>query len=125
MDANRRRAAFAGYRLLRRPSSTAQLIAFLAGIQHIRHRRLEPAVLRRTKFAASTVAAAAMIGGGAAYIAQARKVDRTAAVAGVPLVAWVAFATILTGAVWRRSRVLSGAAIVSESRWREGGSRSR
>ena len=53
---------------------------------------------------ASTIAAAAMVGTGAAYVASARKTDTPAAVAGVPLVAWVAFATVLTAALWRRNR---------------------
>lgn len=53
---------------------------------------------------AATVAAAAMVGSGAAYVAEADRVDRPAAAAGVPFVAWVAFATVLTAAVWRRNR---------------------
>ncbi len=97
--------AFAGYRLLRRPSSAgrSRSLAWLAS------NILSIGGWSRLFFGgrnlpASTVAAAAMIGGGAAYVAQARKVDRTAAVAGIPFVAWVAFATVLTGALWRRNR---------------------
>ena len=41
---------------------------------------------------------------GAGYVQSAKKVDRTAALAGVPFVAWVAFATVLTAAIWRRNR---------------------
>ena len=52
----------------------------------------------------STFAAAAMVGTGAAYVAEARRSDDVAAAAGVPLVAWVAFATLLTAALWRRNR---------------------
>ena len=53
---------------------------------------------------ASTLAAAAMVGAGAAYVAEARKADAPAAAAGVPFVAWVAFATVLTAAIWRKNR---------------------
>jgi tryptophan-rich sensory protein len=37
-------------------------------------------------------------------VAQAKRVDGLAAGAGVPFVAWVAFATLLTAALWRRNR---------------------
>ena len=50
-----------------------------------------------------TVAAAAMIGTGAAYVAEARRTDEVAAAAGIPLTAWVAFATVRTAAIWRRN----------------------
>ncbi|MEO7940365.1 MAG: TspO/MBR family protein [Burkholderiaceae bacterium] len=53
---------------------------------------------------ASAVAAAAMIGTGAAYVSAARPADKVAAAAGVPFVAWVAFATLLTAAIARRNR---------------------
>ena len=52
----------------------------------------------------STLAAAAMVGSGVAYVAQSRQVDRPAAAAGVPFVAWVAFATVLTAAIWHKNR---------------------
>ena len=52
----------------------------------------------------STVASAALGASAAAYVVQAAKVDRPAAVAGAPLVAWVAFATLLTAAVWQKNR---------------------
>lgn len=53
---------------------------------------------------ASTGLAAVMVGSGAAYVLEARSVDRPAAAAGVPFVGWVAFATLLTAALWRRNR---------------------
>lgn len=58
----------------------------------------------RRNLPASTVLAAAMVGTGAAYVARARKVDLPAAASGVPYVAWVAFATVLTAALWHRNR---------------------
>jgi translocator protein len=93
------------YRLLRRPGSTARnrALAWLAvnvgligGWSGI--------FFGRRNLPASTAMAAAMIGTGAAFVAQARTVDRPAAAAGVPFVAWVAFATVLTAALWQRNR---------------------
>lgn len=52
----------------------------------------------------STALAAAMVGTGVAYVLEARAVDRPAAAAGMPFVGWVAFATVLTAALWRRNR---------------------
>ena len=97
--------AYAAYRLLRRPKSPARnqalgwwglnvgLIGGWSGI-----------FFGRRNLPASTALAAAMVGTGAAYVATAREADRPAAAAGVPYVAWLAFATVLTAALWRRNR---------------------
>ncbi len=58
----------------------------------------------RRNLPASTIAAAAMIGTGAAYVSAARSTDKVAAAAGVPFVVLVGFATVLTAAIWRRNR---------------------
>lgn len=97
--------AFAAYRLLRRPSSGPRnralgLWAFNVGMIG----GWSALFFGRRHLPASTAAAAAMIGSGAAFVAQARAVDRPAANAGVPFVAWVAFATVLTAALWRKNR---------------------
>ena len=97
--------AFSTYRLLRSPASAAKnkALAWMTGNVlmiggwsrlFFKHRNLP----------VSTAAAAAMVVSGAALTAQARKVDTAAAVATVPFVAWVAFATVLTGAIWRLNR---------------------
>lgn len=52
----------------------------------------------------STAAAASMALTGAAFVTQARKVDPPAARAGMPFVAWVSFATVLTAAIWAINR---------------------
>ncbi len=54
--------------------------------------------------AISTVAAAGMIATGAVFVREAQKVDPVAARAGLPFVTWVAFATLLTAAIWRLNR---------------------
>ena len=97
--------AAAAYRLLRKPSTPNRntSLALLAGnVAAIGGwSRL---FFGRRNLPASTIAAAAMIGTGVAYVAEARKTDRVAAAAGVPLIAWVAFATVLTAAIWQRNR---------------------
>ncbi len=97
--------AVAGYRLLRaRPGpARSRALALLAG------NVLGIGAWSRLFFGgrnlpASTVAAAALGIGAAAYVHEARKVDGPAAASGVPLVAWVCFATVLTAALWRRNR---------------------
>ena len=97
--------AFGGFRLLRSepsPQRTRALALWAFNVSAIggwsrlffRHRTLP----------AATVAAAVMTGTGAAYVAQARSVDRPAAAAGVPFVGWVAFATVLTASLWALNR---------------------
>lgn len=97
--------AIAAYRLLRRPKSTQRNVAlyWLAGnVAAIgAWSRL---FFGSRSLPASTVAAAAMVGTGAAYVAEAQKVDGAAAAAGVPLTVWVALATVLTAALWSRNR---------------------
>lgn len=97
--------AYGGYRLMRKPSSPArnQALAWLAA-NVIAIGAWSRLFFGGRNLPASTVAAAAMVGTGAAYVAQAKKVDRPAALAGAPFVAWVAFATVLTAAIWRRNR---------------------
>jgi len=97
--------AVGAYRLLRRESSPARSRALGLWIVNVALIGGWSAMFfGRRSLPASTVVAAVMVGTGAAYIAQAREVDRPAAAAGVPFVAWVAFATLLTAAIWRRNR---------------------
>ncbi len=97
--------AAGAYRLLREPSTPPRNralgwwgvnVALIGGWTAV--------FFGRRNLPASTVLAAGMIASGAAYVAQARRVDKVAASAGVPFVAWVAFATVLTAALWRRNR---------------------
>ena len=97
--------AYAAYRLLRQPSGPERnrSLAWLAGnVGAIgAWSRL---FFGSRNLPASTVAAAALVATGTAYVRQARRADTRAAVAGVPYVAWVAFATVLTAEIWRRNR---------------------
>lgn len=97
--------AIGAYRLLRRPATPersralgwwALNVALIGGWSGV--------FFGRRNLPASTVLAATMVATGAAYVVQSRKVDQPAALSGVPYVAWVAFATVLTAALWRRNR---------------------
>lgn len=97
--------AFAGYRLLRKPTDPARTRALgWLGLNVMSIGAWSRLFFGSRNLPASTLAAAAMFGTGAAFVAEARKVDVKAAVAGVPFVAWVAFATVLTAGLWRRNR---------------------
>ena len=96
--------AVAAYRLLRKPHSqnrTASLALLSGNVVAIgAWSRL---FFGEQNLPASTVAAAAMVATGAAYVSVAHSTDTVASTAGVPFVAWVAFATVLTAAIWRRN----------------------
>lgn len=97
--------ATASYRLLRYPSSNARNRALgLLALNTISIGAWSQLFFGGRNLLASTAAAAAMVGTGVLYIEQARQVDKPAALAGVPFVAWVAFATLLTAGLWRRNR---------------------
>jgi benzodiazapine receptor len=97
--------ALSAYRLLREPPSTARTralslwgfnIAMIGGWSRL--------FFKRRQLAVSTVAAASLVATSVAFVKEARKVDVTAARAGLPLVGWVVFATVLTGTIWRLNR---------------------
>jgi tryptophan-rich sensory protein len=56
---------------------------------------------QRRNLPASTLAAATMVVSSVAFVNAARPVDRSAARAGLPLVAWLGFATVLTATIWK------------------------
>ena len=96
--------AYAGYRLLRKPSSPLRnrALALLAG------NVLGIGGWSRLFFGSrnlplSTSAAVALAAGSAVYVQAVRRVDRPAARASAPLLVWVCFATVLTAALWRRN----------------------
>lgn len=97
--------AVAAYRLLRLPDSPDRnrSLGWLAG-NVVAIGGWSSLFFGGRNLPASTVAAAAMIGTSAAYVAQARRSDGVAAATGVPLTLWVGFATVLTAAIWRRNR---------------------
>jgi tryptophan-rich sensory protein len=97
--------AVASYRLLRHPASAPRNRALgLLALNTVCIGAWSQLFFGGRNLPASTLAAAAMVASGAAYVAQARRVDKPAAIAGVPFVVWVAFATLLTAGLWRRNR---------------------
>ena len=97
--------AFAGYRLMRAPSSPPRnrALALLAG-NIVGIGGWSRLFFGNRSLPVATVAAAGLGVTAAIYVNEARKVDKPAAAASVPLVAWVCFATVLTAALWRKNR---------------------
>jgi translocator protein len=97
--------AVGAYRLARQPSTPERnraLGLFAANVAMITGwSRL---FFGRHELGAAAVGSAAIAATATAYVAAARPVDRPAAAAGVPLVAWVTFATVLSTAVWKMNR---------------------
>jgi tryptophan-rich sensory protein len=94
--------AVGGYRLLRRPSTPARNAA--VGLWLLNTAMVggwTQLFFRERKLGASAAASGAMVASGAAYVAAAARVDRPAAAVGVPFVAWLGFATLLAGRIWR------------------------
>jgi benzodiazapine receptor len=93
-----------GYRLLRQPPSAPREKALGAwGCSLIGLAAFPYLFFGRKKLGASTVASAAMLAAAAGTALNARTVDKPAAVMTLPLLAWVGFATILSGDLYRRN----------------------
>ena len=96
--------AFGGYRLLRRAPSTQRTLALaLWGVNQAAIAGWSEVFFGHRAPGAGTLAAGAMIGTSAGYVAAAAREDDVAAAAGVPLVAWVSFATLLAEEIWRHN----------------------
>lgn len=97
--------AVAGYRLLRQPSNPARnkSLALLGG-NVLAIGAWSRLFFGKQDLPAATLASAAMVGAAVAYTAQAARADGVASRAGVPLTAWIVFATVLTGSIWRLNR---------------------
>jgi benzodiazapine receptor len=96
--------AVGGYRLLREPPSAARNaavalwaanVAMIAGWPKLFFGERSPT--------AGFGAATAQLVAGLAYLEAARRVDGVSAAAGVPYVAWLAFADVIAEEVWRRN----------------------
>ena len=97
--------AVGGYRLLREPPSPTRNLA--VGLWIINVGMIggwTEIFFGRKELGASAAASGAMVASGAGYVAAAARVDRTAALTGVPYVAWLGFATLLAERIWERNR---------------------
>lgn len=96
--------AYGGYRLLRRPPSPERTLALsMWGLNQAAIAGWSEIFFGLRAPGAGTIAAGAMVGTAAGYVAAAARADEQAAVAGVPLVLWVSFATVLSEEIWRRN----------------------
>jgi benzodiazapine receptor len=97
--------ATAGYRLLRASSSTARTKSLaLWGWNVFMIGGWSRLFFKRHQLAVSTVAAASLVASSISFVNEAKKVDAAASRAGLPLVGWVAFATVLTATIWHLNR---------------------
>ena len=97
--------AFSAYRMLVKPATSERnwALALLAG-NVLGIGGWSRLFFGRRSLPLSTLASVALGGSAAAYTIQSKKVDQPASLASVPLVAWVAFATVLTASIWQRNR---------------------
>jgi benzodiazapine receptor len=97
--------ATAGYRLLRAAPSNAKTKSLaLWGWNVFMIGGWSRLFFKRHQLAVSTVAAASLVATSVSFVQEARKVDSVASRAGLPLVGWVAFATVLTATIWHLNK---------------------
>ena len=93
-----------GYRLLRQPADGRRDLA--VGLWLLNTAMVggwTELFFRRKALTASAAASAAMVATGAGYVVAAARVDRPAAAAAVPFVAWLGFATLLAERIRARN----------------------
>ena len=95
---------YAGYRLLTaRPSPTRTAALSFWGANVLGVAGFSWVLFGRKRLGEATGVTAGMLATSVATIATARRVDQRAALACVPLAAWVTFAAVLQEEVWRRN----------------------
>lgn len=96
--------AYSGYRVLRaEPSLERNAAAALWAANQVGIGGWSGVFFGQRAPGWGTVASAALGAGAAGYVAVAGRADRTAGALGVPLVAWVGFATLLSEEIWRKN----------------------
>ncbi len=96
---------YAGYRLLAaRPGAARNAALGFWGANVLGVAGFSWVLFGKKRLGAATGVTAGMLVTAIGAVATARRVDRPAALAFVPLAAWVAFATVLQEEVWRRNR---------------------
>jgi tryptophan-rich sensory protein len=97
--------AYSGFRVLRHRSSPPRNVALgLWGLTVLGVGGFQWVMFGRKSLGAATGVTAAMVATSAGFVVAAQAVDRKAALAGVPLAFWTAFACLLQEEVWRRNR---------------------
>jgi tryptophan-rich sensory protein len=93
--------ATAAYRLLRAtPSAQRSTALALLGWNVFMIGGWSRLFFKRHDLGVSTAVAATMVASSVAFVKAAKPVDRTASRAGMPLVGWLGFATVLTATLW-------------------------
>ncbi len=93
--------ATAAYRLLRAaPSAGRSKALALLGWNVFMIGGWSRLFFKRHELGVSTAVAATMVASSVAFVNAASPVDRTASRAGMPLVGWLGFATLLTATIW-------------------------
>jgi tryptophan-rich sensory protein len=96
---------YSGARLLAAPARARRNVALgLWGLSVLGVGGFSWVLFGRKRLDAAAGVTAGMVGTSVGFVAAAAKVDRPAALAGVPLAAWVMFAFLLQEEVWRRNR---------------------
>lgn len=96
--------AYSGYKLLRAHASPERSIALAFwGANQVGVAGWSEVFFGQRAPGWATVGSAALGGSAIGHVLAARQVNARAALAGVPLVAWVSFATLLAEEVWRRN----------------------
>jgi len=96
--------AYSGYKLLRAPRSLERNTALAFwGVNQIGIAGWSEVFFGQKAPGWATIGSAALGGSAVGHVAASRQVNQAAAIAGVPLVAWVGFATLLTEEIWRRN----------------------
>ncbi len=95
---------YAGYRLMTaRPSEARSLALGFWGLNVLGVGGFSWVLFGKKRLGAATGVTAAMVASSVGVVAASRRVDDRAALACVPLAAWVLFATVLQEEVWRRN----------------------
>ena len=96
--------AYGGYRLLRSESSPERTTALaLWTINQVGIAGWSEVFFRHRSPGWGTVASAGLGVSAVGYVVTARQTDEVASTLGVPLVAWIAFATLLSEEIWRKN----------------------
>jgi translocator protein len=95
---------YAGYRLLTRPASRARALALgLWGINVAAVAGYSWVMFGRKRLDEATGVTVGMLASSVGAVAAASQVDKRAALASIPLAAWVSFACVLQEEIWRRN----------------------
>jgi tryptophan-rich sensory protein len=95
---------FSGYRMLNAAPSPRRSVALgLWGLCLLGLAGFPWVLFGRKKLGGALGVTAVMLGSSAGFVGAAAPVDKAAALAGVPLVLWVSFASILQEELWRRN----------------------